>query len=96
MDTPKNDPPKVVPIGCSNKSLEDVEEIEYCIGCKDELSGMFGTFAYDAYICAHGGGLFAISPVFESVDEFYVWSKEHGFKYYSYRGSFVLTKVFPG
>jgi hypothetical protein len=75
--------------------FEGMDDLEYCIGCQDMGSGEIGTFAYSATLCAEGAGLWAISPVFDNVDDFYSWAKQLGFRYHSMKGSFVLTKIFP-
>lgn len=74
--------------------LEDFLEVTYCVGCRDERSGDVGTFAYDELLWNKGLGHFAISPVFQSVDSFYAWSKSQGFVYHKCGYMLTMSREF--
>lgn len=75
--------------------LHHLDEIDYCINCTDLSSQSCGTFAYDKELFYMGFGLWAISPVFDSVDEFYAWAKCKGFRYHCLKANFVMRRQFP-
>jgi hypothetical protein len=58
------------------------------------VSGESGTFAYDELLWFKGIGHFAISPVFQSVESFYVWAKEQGFVYHKKGYMLTMTREF--
>lgn len=72
-----------------------LEEIHYCINCVDATTERRGNFAYDVNLAERGLGLFAISPIFDTVDEFYSWAKGQGYIFHSTRHPFVMSKDFP-
>lgn len=64
-----------------------MEKIKYCIQCTDKLSGKVGCFAYDIEAYERGEGRKAISEVFPSSSELFLWAKKEGYKsvgYYSF------------
>lgn len=74
--------------------FEKVDEIVYCINCKGMGSELYGTFAYDEELAEGGAGVWAISPVFEGVMDFYEWAKSQGFRYHDLNSMFKLRKIF--
>ena len=66
--------------------------LHYCIQCRDNLSGIKGTFAYDKEAYDLGDGFNATSPLFSCVSEFYAWAKAKGFKSPSHGLGFTMIK----
>ena len=89
MDEHKPDYPLVV-----LTNVACVDEISYCINCLDQLSRTRGTFAYDEGYYSMGLGHYAISPVFDSVDDFYFWGREEGFTYHKLGTLFGMSRNF--
>ncbi len=46
--------------------------------CKDHTSGKVGSFGFDAAQADRDGFLTALTPVFDSLADFYPWAKKHG------------------
>ena len=50
----------------------------YCIQCVDQNSGKTGDFGYDPAQGNTAGNFHAITPVFDNLQEFYIWAHENG------------------
>jgi hypothetical protein len=64
-----------------------IQSKEYCIQCRDITSGKIGSFLFERT----EAGRSAISPVFESLQDFFIWARQNG--WVSLPGSmFTMTK----
>lgn len=61
--------------------LEDLDQLLYCVGERDESTYAIGIFAYDPALFGSTGRFWAISPMFDSTDSLYDYARAKGFVY---------------
>lgn len=76
-------------------NLASLQELEYVVGGLDKISRNRGVFAYDSTLYECGAGLFAISPVFDSMDSFLYWARIQGFTVHSLRKPYCVCRPIP-
>lgn len=69
------------------------EIIAYCVQCVDKASGETGSFGYDVERYQRGEGYHAISPIFESLAEFFPWAKLNGYASNKFDRSLKMYRV---
>lgn len=72
--------------------VEDLDTISYAINCVDESSGKRGTFVYDQGLYDKGMGMWAISPLFQDIGNFYQWTKVKGFVHHRQGEMLVISR----
>ena len=58
-------------------TLGEYEMMNYCISCRDTLTGEVGDFLFDEKAKLERGVFEAVSPVFTNLIEFYKWAREN-------------------
>ena len=63
------------------QKLDDLEQIDYCIGERDESTFSIGIFAYDTNLFDLTGKYWAITQLFDSTDALFDHARAKGFVY---------------
>lgn len=67
--------------GLPKPNFEYMEQVTYCLNELDEETYTLGIFIYDSERYSVTGKYWALSPMFDSLDECLDWCRSKGYKY---------------